>query len=155
MTECFMAPDFLTVDDVLRIHAEQITEYGGESGLLSLELLESALAQPQQTFGGQYIHDTLFSMAAAYLFHIVKNHAFVDGNKRTGLVATLVFLRINGVLFTEDAEDFYELTMGVAEGRIDKAAVAAALEALRLTGGGKAGVTETEAPETDQPSDQK
>jgi death-on-curing protein len=92
--------------------------------------LESAVAQPQASFGGTYVHEGLFAMAAAYLFHIVSNHPFVDGNKRAGLLAAQVFLDLNGLVLAHDSEAFYELTMGVAEGRIDKAAVAAELERI-------------------------
>src|SRR5206468_13044856 len=74
------------------------------------------------------LHDNLFKMAAAYLFHISQNHAFVDGNKRTAYTASLVFLRLNGVVIDEDNEQLYELTMGVAKGIVDKAGVAKALE---------------------------
>jgi len=69
-------------------------------------------------------------MAAAYLFHIVSNHPFVDGNKRAGLLAALVFLDVNGIALEHDSEAFYDLTMGVAEGHIDKATVAGELERI-------------------------
>jgi death-on-curing protein len=74
-------------------------------------------------------------MAAAYLFHLVSNHPFVDGNKRIGLIAALVFLDLNGVSIAHPTEALYELTMGVAEGRIDKAAVAAELERVAKSRG--------------------
>ncbi len=79
-----MSLEFLTLEDVLEIHALQLARYGGADGLRDPGLLESALAQPQASFGGDFVHESLFAMAAAYLFHIVSNHAFVDGNKRTG-----------------------------------------------------------------------
>lgn len=69
-------------------------------------------------------------MAAAYLFHIVSNHPFVDGNKRAGLLSALVFLDVNGISVDHPSDALYALTMGVAEGRIDKAAVAAELERI-------------------------
>ena len=72
-------------------------------------------------------------MAAAYLFHIVQNHAFVDGNKRTGLLAALVFLDLNGITIDGASEVLYELTMGVAEGRLKKDAIAAELERIART----------------------
>jgi death-on-curing protein len=125
-----MKPEFLTVEDVLGIHAEVIAEFGGEGALRDLGLLESAVAMPQQTFGSQFLHDSRFAMAAAYLFHITQNHAFVDGNKRTALAAALVFLRLNLIVIDRDVDQLYDLTMGVAEGRLDKAAVAAELEAI-------------------------
>jgi len=78
-----MSPEFLAIEDVLDIHALQLARYGGPDGLRDQGLLESALAQPQATFGGGFVHDGLFPMAAAYLFHIVSNHPFIDGNKRT------------------------------------------------------------------------
>ena len=130
MTVGHMKPEFLTVEDVLGIHAEMIAEFGGEGALRDPGLLESAVAMPQQTFGSQFLHDSLFAMAAAYLFHITQNHAFVDGNKRTALAAALVFLRLNLIVIDREAEELYHVTMGVAEGRLDKAAIAVELEAL-------------------------
>ncbi len=115
--------EFLTVEDVLEIHESQLERFGGGAGIRDLGLLESAVAQPQASFGGEYVHGDIFEMAAAYLFHIVNNHAFVDGNKRTGLLAALVFLDTNGVALTEDSEFLYDLTLGIAEGRIPKSDV--------------------------------
>lgn len=120
--------EFLTVEVVLALHQRQLDRFGGGAGLRDRGLLESAVAQPQASFGGTFAHDGLFAMAAAYLFHIVSNHPFVDGNKRAGLLAAQVFLDVNGVTLEHDSEAFYALTMGVAEGRIDRAAVAAELE---------------------------
>ena len=116
---------FLDVDEVIELHASQLELFGGGAGLRDQGLLESAVAQPQASFGGHLAHDGLFAMAAAYLFHLVSNHPFVDGNKRIGLIAALVFLDLNGVSIAHPTEALYELTMGVAEGRINKAAVAA------------------------------
>jgi death-on-curing protein len=123
-------PLFVDVDDVLEIHATQLETYGGGAGLRDRGLLESALAQPQASFGGQLVHDGLFAMASAYLFHIVSNHPFIDGNKRTGMLAAIVFLDVNGIAIDHPSEDLYELTMGVAQGRIEKSAVAAELERI-------------------------
>jgi death-on-curing protein len=123
--------EFLELDEVLEIHAEQIAAFGGSPGVRDRGLLESALAQPSATAFGELLHHDLFEMAAAYLFHLVKNHAFIDGNKRTGLVAALSFLEINGVDTTVfDTDELYGLTMGVADGRIDKAAAAIGLRQL-------------------------
>ena len=130
MTVGHLKPEFLTVEDVLTMHAELIAAYGGDSGLRDLGLLESAVAMPQQTYGSQYLHDSLFRMAAAYLFHISQNHAFVDGNKRVGLTAALVFLRLNLHIIDRETEKLYCLTMGVALGELDKEAVAVELEAV-------------------------
>lgn len=89
-------PDFLTVEEVLIIHDEQIEEYGGIHGIRDKGLLESAVMMAQASFGGEYLHQNLFEMAAAYAFHIAENQSFFDGNKRTALVSALVFLDING-----------------------------------------------------------
>jgi death-on-curing protein len=90
-------------------------------------MLQSALAQPSASFGGKYLHADLFEMAAAYLFHLVQNHPFVDGNKRVGLASALVFLLMNDqeIRATDDA--LVALVLGVAVGTTDKAAVAAFL----------------------------
>jgi len=92
-----MDVDFLSLSDILRIHQDQIEHYGGATGIRDSDLLESAVSMPQTAFDGQFVHHDLFEMAAAYLFHIVQNHPFVDGNKRTGTVAALVFLAMNHV----------------------------------------------------------
>ena len=116
-------PAFLTLDEVLGIHADQIRVYGGGSGLRDLELLRSAIAMPETTFDGEYLHPSAFEMAAAYLFHLARNHPFVDGNKRTALMCALVFLGLNGQRLRADADDLYALVDGVAAGAVDKAEV--------------------------------
>ncbi len=124
-----MKPAFLSLDEVLALHADQISRYGGEEGVRDLALLQSALAMPQARFGGQWLHPTLHEMAAAYLFHVVRNHPFVDGNKRTGLVCAIAFLGLNDLELTAEPDDLVELVLGVAEGRTDKAQVAVFLKA--------------------------
>jgi death-on-curing protein len=119
-----MSPIFLSLGEILEIHRDQIERYGGHPGIRDLGLLQSALAMPAAGFGGRYLHTDLFEMAAAYLFHITQNHAFVDGNKRTGAVASLVFLSLNGIGIEANEEEFEKTVSGVAEGKIDKAAVA-------------------------------
>ena len=79
------------------------------------------------TFGGAFLNETPFEMAAAYLYGICRNHPFVDGNKRTATATALVFLELNGVWIEADEDEFYELVIGVAEGRVEKAAVASFL----------------------------
>lgn len=118
----FEEPLFLDVDDVIELHGSQLAVHGGSA--------ESAVAQPEASFAGQYVHDGLFAMAAAYLFHLVCNHPFVDGNKRMGLLSALVFLDVNGISIDRPSEALYELTMGVAEGRVAKPAVVAELERI-------------------------
>jgi len=121
---------FLDADDVIEIHATQLAVYGGLAGLRDRGLIESAVGQPQTSFGGEYVHHGMFAMAAAYLFHIVSNHAFVDGNKRAGMLAAVVFVDVNGISIEHPSDALYELTMGVAEGRIDKTAVAGELQRI-------------------------
>jgi death-on-curing protein len=128
-------PLFLDVEDVIELHATQLEVYGGAAGLRDRGLLESAVAQPQSSFGGEFVHDGVFSMAAAYLFHVVSNHPFVDGNKRTGMLCAVVFLDINGITINHPSDALFELTMGVAEGRFDKSAVAAELERIAKSQG--------------------
>ena len=117
-------PVFLTLGEVIEIHRDQIERYSGDPGIRDLVLLQSALATPVAGFGGRYLHTDLFEMAAAYLFHITQNHPFVDGNKRTGAVASLVFLALNDIEIDADEEEFEKTVIGVAEEKIDKAAVA-------------------------------
>jgi death-on-curing protein len=117
-------PDFLTLEDVLFLHRNQTGQYGGRIGVRDQGLLESAVAQPQASLGGELLHADLFEMAAAYLYHIVQNHPFVDGNKRTGVVAALVFLDLNGVEIDAPRGSIYELTMSVAQGRAGKDEIA-------------------------------
>jgi death on curing protein len=116
--------DFLRLEDILRLHAAQVDLYGGQHGVRDPGLLESALAQPQATFGGTFLHHDLFEMAAAYLFHIVQNHPFLDGNKRAGAVAALVFLDLNGIEVDASEGSLYDLTMTVATGKAGKPEIA-------------------------------
>jgi death on curing protein len=124
--------EFLEVNDVLAIHIDQISRYGGEASIRDLGLLESAVAQPQAGFGDQYLHSFPFEMAAAYLFHIVMNHPFGDGNKRTGTVAALVFLDWHGIEVSAESGDLAELTLGVTAGKLKKQDIASWLERHRV-----------------------
>jgi death-on-curing protein len=116
-------PEFLTVEEVLEIHRDQITRYGGEPGLRDEGMLESAVAMPVSGSGDDYFHKDLFEMAAAYLYHIVRNHPFIDGNKRTGLVAALIFLHLNGVRVRASQAEIEGLVRQVAEDKADKTAI--------------------------------
>jgi death on curing protein len=117
-------PDFLSLADILLVHEDQIDLYGGAPGVRDLGLLDSALAQPQATFGGSLLHSDFFELAAAYLFHIVQNHPFIDGNKRTGAAAALLFLDLNGIEIDAPKGSLYDLTLSVATGQAGKAEVA-------------------------------
>ena len=124
-----MNPAFLSLDEVLALHADQISRYGGETGIRDLALLQSAIAMPQARFSGEWLHPSLPEMAAAYLFHLVRNHPFVDGNKRAGLMCALAFLGLNDAEIIAKPEELLEMVLGVAEGRADKAQVAVFLKA--------------------------
>jgi death-on-curing protein len=115
---------FLSLEEILDIHHDQIERYGGTEGIRDLGLLHSALAMPEAGSSRQYYHTDLFEMAAAYLFHIVKNHPFVDGNKRTGIVAAIVFLAMNSVEVRATNESLVETVLAVAEGRLQKSGMA-------------------------------
>ncbi len=82
---------------------------------------------PQAGVGDQYFHADLFEMAAAYLYHIVRNHPFIDGNKRVGAMAAFTFLRLNGLLLDAPNPEFEKIVLAAAEGKIDKSAIAAFL----------------------------
>jgi death-on-curing protein len=113
-------PEFLTVEDVLQIHDEQLAAYGGATGIRDQVLLESAVMMPQASFGEAYLHEDLSHMAAAYAFHIAQNQPFMDGKKRTGLVAALVFLDLNGVTILDPQEKLFDAMIAIAERRMDK-----------------------------------
>jgi len=117
---------FLTIDEVIALHDMQLERFGGLAGLRDAGLLESAMAMPQAGFGGHYMHADVFEMAAAYLFHLVKNHPFLDGNKRVGFHAADVFLQLNGYLLDLTQDAAYELVIATAEGRTTKEQIAAA-----------------------------
>src|SRR5208282_1853267 len=110
----------LTVEIVREIHAEAIAGFGGLDGVRETSLLESAVAAPQASFGGQSPYQDLTEVAAAYLFYLCRNHPFLDGNKRTSLVACLVFLQLNGIEPKEDGPEWEQLTLDVASSALDR-----------------------------------
>jgi death-on-curing protein len=119
-----LAPTFLSFDEVLALHADQVRRYGGDAGLRDAGLLSSALAVPRATFDGAFLHGTLFEMAAAYLFHLCQDHPFLDGNKRTALAAALAFLWLNDHEIEADPHALTELVLDVARGEATKSEVA-------------------------------
>jgi len=129
-----MDPFFLTVEDAVQFHEDLIRRYGGRPGLRDLPALESALSQPRATFRGKFLHADLYLMAAAYLFHIVQDHPFVDGNKRAGLYAALAFLEINGVEIVASPVEVAEMVLRVAKGLLSKNEVAEYLQSHAQTG---------------------
>jgi death-on-curing protein len=115
---------FLTLDEVIEIHYDQIRRYGGNTGVRDLDLLKSSVSMPAAGFGEEYFHTGVYAMAAAYLFHIIQNHPFIDGNKRTGLVSALVFLILNGIELSADEDALANLVISVAAGKTGKSEVA-------------------------------
>jgi death on curing protein len=118
---------FFFIEEVLKMHEVQIEEFGGSYGLRDRGLLESALSMPMASFGGAYLHEDIFSMAAAYMYHLIKNHPFVDGNKRTGVVVALAFLKMNGFPAIFSQEEVFALAIEVATSLISKEELAARL----------------------------
>ena len=120
----------LTVPVVRKIHTAAITRFGGTDGVRSEELLESAVAATQASFGGQSPFSDLIDVAAAYLFYLCSNHPFLDGNKRVALGSCLVFLRLNGVEPTPDNDAWETLTLGVAAGTLTRGETTERLRSL-------------------------
>ncbi len=120
----------LTVANVLEIHTEAISQFGGSDGIREMPLLESAVAAPQASFGGESVYTDLLEVAAAYLFFLCRNHPFVDGNKRAALGSCIVFLRLNGIEPQSDSQSWEDLTLDVAASRLDRDQTTQRLRAL-------------------------
>ncbi len=134
----------LEVEAVLAIHAEVLAAHGGGAGLRDRGLLESAVAAPQASFGGQPLILDPVEIAAAYLFYLCRNHPFVDGNKRTALAAALVVLSENDLLANPDQpgqniDEWEALVLDVAPSRIDRDQTTTRLKSL-LKAKGKKGI---------------
>jgi death on curing protein len=117
-------PTFLTVGEIIQLHAEALAQFGGQAGVRDMPLLQSAVAAPQQAFGGAYLHPDIPAMAAAYLFHLVSNHPFFDGNKRIGVRAAFMFLALNGYEVDLPLDETEQLVLAVATGNASKQEVA-------------------------------
>lgn len=110
----------LTVEIVRAIHAEAIARFGGSDGVRDSALLESAVAAPQASFGGNSPYRDLAEVAAAYLYYLCRNHPFIDGNKRAALGSCIVFLRLNGVEPKSDGQEWEELVLAITAGSLDR-----------------------------------
>ncbi|WP_232616855.1 type II toxin-antitoxin system death-on-curing family toxin [Treponema primitia] len=110
----------MTLSEILFILEDQIRNYGGTYGVRDINLLSSAIYMPQSSFDGEYLHKTIPAMAATYAFHICQNHPFIDGNKRTALASSLVFLDINEYTLNCKDEMLYNKILNVAKGEIKK-----------------------------------
>ncbi len=126
-----------SVSAVKAIHAEVLAAHGGMQGLRDEALLESAVAAPQATMFGKPLTADPIEVAAAYLFYLCRNHAFLDGNKRVALATCLVFLSENGVLPSEtlDADAWERLTLEVAASRLDRIKTTGRLRELLIRTG--------------------
>jgi death-on-curing protein len=111
---------FLPESIVMAIHDDQIRLYGGSYGVRDVSALDAALHMPQAQFGGEFLHPTVFHMAAAYGFHLSQNHPFLDGNKRTAGMAMFTFLRLNGLELIATEVQYYDTMMAVAGGQMSK-----------------------------------
>lgn len=122
---------FLTLAEVIEIHTDQIQRYGGGDGVRDMSLLSSAVAMPCASFSDSFLHSDIYEMAAAYAFHICRNHPFIDGNKRTALAAALVFLELNRISISDDKGNLYDAMMSLVSGDIDKYGFAKILKELQ------------------------
>ncbi len=126
---------FLTLEQIIHLHKRAIEDYGGSLGVRDKDLLDSAITQPQASFGGVYLHESISLMAAAYYFHISQNQPFIDGNKRTGMLSMYAFLEINGYELNVENATLYPILLDVAEGRLSKEGLAIFIE--QYTNGNK------------------
>jgi death-on-curing protein len=112
---------FLTEADVIAFQAAVTATWGGQQGVRDPAALAAAIGMAEQGFDGEYFHTFPFGMAAAYAFHIAEGQVFLDGNKRTGLMAALVFLRLNGITLVESDPHYLERAMlGLADKSVTK-----------------------------------
>lgn len=116
MTETARGVVYVSCEQVEDIHDWVIARYGGRGGLLNRASLESSVAQPKAAFFGIHRHKTIAHKAAAYCYFITRNHPFADGNKRTGFVAALHFLRLNGKFGEFDDDEIVNTILSVAMG---------------------------------------
>ena len=111
---------YLTLNEVLEVHRQVMAQSGGAEGLMHLPALESALAQPQMTFGGEELYPTVVDKAAALGYALIKNHPFLDGNKRTGHAAMEVFLVLNDHEIRATVDEQEHVILQVAASEIDR-----------------------------------
>lgn len=117
---------WVRLDVLTALHREQLSEHGGADGVRDQGMLESALARAENI--AAYAQPTAFELAASYAFGVIRNHPFVDGNKRTGFIAAVMFLELNGFEFMASEIDAAEKTLAAAAGSIDENAYALSLQ---------------------------
>ena len=115
---------YLSVEQVLELHRLQSKQFGGSTGLRDRGALEAAVARPAMTFGGEDLYPDMEAKAAALMHSLVQNHAFVDGNKRTGAASAELFLALNGVELAANDQELVDVTLGVARGEVGAEALA-------------------------------
>ena len=113
---CFV---FLTIENVIKIHLTQIEIFGGIHGIRDISLLDSAIKAPCQTFDRKLLYKNAQEVSAAYIFHIIKNHPLIDGNKRTGVIAGLMFLKENNYKINLSQKEFFLVGIGVANSSVN------------------------------------
>ena len=112
---------FLPEELVLIIHSDLLQRYGGKAGVRDIAPLQSALAQPKVTVGRKFVHKSVFDKAAAYGYHVCRNHIFIDGNKRVAFVLMDLFLQSNGWEIVATEEEAYSMMIELSSGRVSKA----------------------------------
>ena len=119
---------YLTIEEIIHMHDAFINKFGGLPGIHSKTLLLSAIEMPKATMFGEDLHKSLYDKASAYLYHLVQNHPFKDGNKRTAFGATIAFLKLNDVPILFNAKAFEELVIATAQGQKTKEQISYFLE---------------------------
>lgn len=115
---------FLDFDRIVQLNRLAVKTFGGSDGVRDRGLIESAIYQPQASFGEQYLHETIYQMAAAYYYHISESQGFSDGNKRTGFLALFAFLKLNGCDLTIPDDYLWPILLEVASGAKSKGELA-------------------------------
>lgn len=110
---------YISLDEVLAIHDDMVERYGGSFGIRDLGLIQSAIARPQATFGGEDLYFTMIDKAAALFHSLIFNHAFTDGNKRTSLTSTARFLHLNGLELNADDQELIDFPLRVENKHLD------------------------------------
>ncbi len=119
---------YLTLDELLTIHTDQIERYGGSHGIRDLGLIESALFRPQSTFSGEDLYPNILEKATVLVHSLLLNHAFVDGNKRTAIASLLVFLELNGISVKCTSDELVDFALSVENKKLDKEKITSWLE---------------------------
>jgi len=127
--------NYLTPEQVLFIHARMIEETGGEHGLRNMGILLAAVARPQAIFEGQELYENLYLIAGALMDSLIRNHTFLDGNKRTGIASASLFLSSNGVVLETTNEEIVHFTMDCAQSRLSIGEISAWLKEHSLPRG--------------------